>query len=138
MNSEVNKNGFTLVELMVVAIIVAILAAVAVPLMSGNKKRAVATEAIAAFGVIDDAAKLYCMEYGTPPSAFLDIKNSGIMKNEDLDGTYFNNNIRRFSWQGGTPRFTKYGMVDRTVTIQSRKGESYTFQKQDGKYSLVD
>ena len=46
------KAGFTLVELMVVAIIVAILAAVAIPLMSGNKKRAMASEAQSALGTL--------------------------------------------------------------------------------------
>ena len=46
------KAGFTLVELMVVAIIVAILAAVAIPLMSGNRTRAMATEAETALGTI--------------------------------------------------------------------------------------
>ncbi len=51
------KKGFTLVELMVVAVIVAILAAVAVPLMSANKKRAMATEAEAAMGTIRTALR---------------------------------------------------------------------------------
>ena len=52
MRKTSRKAGFTLVELMVVAIIVAILAAVSIPLMSGNKRRAAATEAEAGLGTI--------------------------------------------------------------------------------------
>jgi len=52
-----SKKGFTLVELMVVAVIVAILAAVAIPLMSANKKRAMSTEAEAALGTIRTALR---------------------------------------------------------------------------------
>lgn len=62
--SRKNKAGFTLVELMVVAIIVAILAAVAIPLMSGNKKRAAATEAEAALGTIRSALRAVLAETG--------------------------------------------------------------------------
>jgi type IV pilus assembly protein PilE len=46
-----NGRGFTLVELMVVAVIVAVLASVAVPLMGGGRKRAMVSEAQAALGM---------------------------------------------------------------------------------------
>ncbi len=45
------RRGFTLVELMVVAVIVAVLASVAIPMMSGSKKKAMVTEAHAALGM---------------------------------------------------------------------------------------
>ncbi|MCX7819319.1 MAG: type II secretion system GspH family protein [Kiritimatiellae bacterium] len=48
-------HGFTLTELMIVAVIVAILAAVAVPLMEVNRKRAMITEAEAGLGTIRNA-----------------------------------------------------------------------------------
>jgi prepilin-type N-terminal cleavage/methylation domain-containing protein len=66
------KSGFTLVELMVVAVIVAILAAVAIPLMTANKKRAMATEAEAGLGTIRTALRAMYAQ----TSAY----------NEDLDG----------------------------------------------------
>jgi len=51
------RDGFTLVELMVVAVIVAILAAVAIPLMSANRTRAMVTEAEAGCGTIRTALR---------------------------------------------------------------------------------
>lgn len=47
-----SRAGFTLVELMVVAVIVAILAAVSIPLMSGGKKKAMASEADSSLGAV--------------------------------------------------------------------------------------
>ena len=63
-SSKNNKAGFTLVELMVVAVIVAILAAVAIPLMSANKKRAISTEAESALGTIRSALRAQYAETG--------------------------------------------------------------------------
>lgn len=91
MNTKKNKKaGFTLVELMVVAIIVAILAAVAIPLMSGNKLRAAATEGQAGISTIYTAERVYKAEKDTyvnaptPVDTTLPGINSG-----DLEGKYF-------------------------------------------------
>ena len=51
------KNGFTMVELLVVLVIIAILAAVATPLYLANTKRAKASEAVAALGLIRQAER---------------------------------------------------------------------------------
>jgi prepilin-type N-terminal cleavage/methylation domain-containing protein len=67
------KSGFTLVELMVVAVIVAILAAVAIPLMSGNRTRAMATEAEAGLGTMRTSLRAMYAQTGA--------------YNADLDGT---------------------------------------------------
>lgn len=64
MKKTSKKSGFTLVELMVVAVIVAILAGVAVPLMSANKKRAMATEAQAALGTVRSSLRAMYAETG--------------------------------------------------------------------------
>lgn len=59
------RAGFTLVELMVVAIIVAILASVAIPLMSGNKKRALGTEAETVLGTLRTQLRIMYVETGS-------------------------------------------------------------------------
>lgn len=88
-----NKAGFTLVELMVVAIIVAILAAVAIPLMMGNKDRAMATEAQAGLGTLRTAMQVYKAEHGGYPAGdngkTMDTVTDLTVKNGDLDGKYF-------------------------------------------------
>lgn len=88
-----NKAGFTLVELMVVAIIVAILAAVAIPLMTGNKRRAWATEAQAGLGTIRTAFQVYKAEFGGWPTALSGQTMNNVtnltVKNGDLDGKFF-------------------------------------------------
>lgn len=84
------KSGFTLVELMVVAIIVAIMAAVAIPLMSGNKDRAMATEAQTACGSIAGQIQLDILEEGTNTvQAYTSASELSGISLTDLDGAYF-------------------------------------------------
>jgi prepilin-type N-terminal cleavage/methylation domain-containing protein len=84
------KSGFTLVELMVVAIIVAILAAVTVPLMRGNTKRAAATEAEAALGTVRTALRVvYARDGKYPTMTDAAVSTVDGIAAGDLGGKYF-------------------------------------------------
>jgi len=95
--NRMNKSGFTLVELMVVAIIVAILAAVAIPLMSGNKKKAQATEAQAGAGAIKMLVRIMQTEGVAAPTTLSGVRG---LNAADLDGTYFLNTDYSYSGSG--------------------------------------
>jgi len=89
MKRKNRKSGFTLIELMVVAIVIAILAAVAIPLMRGNKDRAMATEAQAGCGAVRTALRVYYAEHDAYPAPTADVTTLPGIKSGDLDGVYF-------------------------------------------------
>ncbi|MBT3296748.1 MAG: type II secretion system protein [Verrucomicrobia bacterium] len=105
------REGFTLVELMVVAVIVAILAAVAIPLMSANKTRAMATEAEAGCGTIRTALRAMFAETsnytvglnGSLGTAYAATALPGIGAG-DLDGRYFDDGC--YSVAAGATTYT--------------------------------
>ena len=83
-----NKVGFTLIELLVVVIIVAVLAAVGIPLLTGNVQRARASEAEAGLGTIRTGQRAYFAEHsayatGNPLTAGIGLQGA------DLDGRFF-------------------------------------------------
>jgi len=90
-----SRKGFTLVELMVVILIVAILASVAIPLMQGRIDSAKWSEANAAAGTIRTAIRAYFAE--DPAAAAALSGNLGVATTQsvlgfssaDLVGTYF-------------------------------------------------
>ncbi|WP_424245063.1 prepilin-type N-terminal cleavage/methylation domain-containing protein [Elusimicrobium posterum] len=63
-----NKKGFTLVELLVVIIIVAILAAIAVPQYTISSERSRAAEAVINAKAIEDSLNRYFMKRNTYPT----------------------------------------------------------------------
>ena len=90
--THTKRAGFTLIELMVVILIVAVLAAAAVPLMQGKVDRSKWTEANAAAGAIRSAVKLYFVETGNIVTGNLtdaSVQASLKMRDADLTGAYF-------------------------------------------------
>ena len=89
------RSAFTLIELLVVVIIVAVLAAVGVPMLSANVQRARASEAEAGLGTVRTALRSYFAENqtyvgATLPNIGLNVDQSGAGSlDDDLDGRWF-------------------------------------------------
>ena len=105
MNTKKNKKGFTLVELMIVAIIVAILAAVVIPLMAGNRFKAIATEGEAGLGTVVTAAKVYKAENGTWPADIAAMATAGLNQ-ADLQSKHFNSGDYTFTGAANASTYT--------------------------------
>ena len=99
--------AFTLVELMVVVLIVAILAAAAIPIMRGRIDSAKWSEGKAMMGTIATAIRTYRGEKGTngtPPDTIIgtDLTSLGFAAG-DLTGTYFSDECFSISVTGMDP-----------------------------------
>ena len=86
------STGFTLIELMVVILIVAVLAAAAIPLMRGRIDQSKWSEANASAGAIRNTVKTYFMDTGNIITGDLDdtaVQQALGMQSGDLTGSYF-------------------------------------------------
>jgi len=81
--------GFTLIELMIVILIVAVLAAVAVPIYRGRIDAAKWSEGRACAGTIATSIRAYAAEHGDFASFNPDLVTDLGFGAGDLDGTYF-------------------------------------------------
>ena len=77
-----HRKAFTLIELMIVMIIVAILAAAAVPIYSSLVSRAYEAEVLSALATVRTAQRAYYAENGAYPAAADPITGSVLMSND--------------------------------------------------------
>jgi prepilin-type N-terminal cleavage/methylation domain-containing protein len=78
----INDKAFTLIELMIVVIILAILAAIAIPQFTQNKEEALDARIKADIKIIQNAVDLYKFEKNEYPSSISDLVNDGYLRTE--------------------------------------------------------
>ena len=93
-HAKMNQKGFTLIELLVVVIIVAVLAAVGIPLLRGNIDRARASEAQSGLGTIRTQLRAIQAEANIPTAVNLRVIDqvnplSANFRQGDLTGRWF-------------------------------------------------
>ncbi len=86
-----SRKGFTLIELMVVILIVAILAAVAIPIMRGRIDSAKWSEGRAMMGTIATCIRAYIAECDNDITdlTLISMEHDLGFQTNDLEGTYF-------------------------------------------------
>lgn len=122
------KKGFTLIELMIVVLIVAILAAVALPLMMNRADAAKWTEGRATMGTIAMNLKAWYAQNGANTTLTPTIGGGGAgdigVSAGDLSGTYFNSGDYTFSVAPAINTAT--GVITGTISCTGTKGNSPT------------
>lgn len=99
MRTRDKKSGFTLVELMIVAAIIAILAAIIVPMMASNKDRAIAAEASNILGMVATECKVIYASGNPWPTALTGL--SPTIAQEIANAKYFD--TATFAFGVGSP-----------------------------------
>lgn len=115
------RKGFTLIELMVVILIVAILAAVAIPIMRGRIDAAKWSEGRAMMGTIATALRAYGAEKGpaSPTSTWPPSTAQLGFQAADLVGTYFT--IPEAAWASADYVDTATGLTY-VITVAAQSG----------------
>ncbi len=135
-----SRKGFTLIELLVVVLIIAILAAVALPQYNKAVRKAQGTEALASVDVLDKALTTYYLQYGSYPThrdasnsfeiempelkAFRYSVGTGCTNDVDLTSTFrFSTN---YDTQGS--RYSMAWCIDKAILYSAwEKGKQISF-----------
>ncbi|MEA3287880.1 MAG: prepilin-type N-terminal cleavage/methylation domain-containing protein [Candidatus Marinimicrobia bacterium] len=128
-NLRTRESGFTLIEVLVVVIIVAILAAVAFPIYQNYVKGAYASDAQSAIGSIYNAAQMYYQDMGEWPSDVI----------EDLEPKYINiKEATKLQWEfemiGGGDDLTQI-TANSTDEMKQGAGNEVIYTVATGRFS---
>jgi len=93
LTQRAERGGFTLVELMIVVVIVAVLALVAIPGYQSNVATAKMSEGITGAGVIRTALRTYSVTHSGSYPTLSDVNGNGLgviaVSGDDLNGKFF-------------------------------------------------
>jgi prepilin-type N-terminal cleavage/methylation domain-containing protein len=128
-----SKRAFTLVELMIVVVIVAILALVAIPLYTGNITAAKWSEGVSGVGALRTALRVYAASHNGNLSTDFNVSSAASLPSAagfsptDLNGKYFTSGSYAIS--GCSASNGNY-----TITATLTSGQTYIIN-QDGSES---
>lgn len=116
--NRTRRTGFTLIELMIVVLIVAVLAAILIPFMRARVEAAKWSEGRAGAGTIASALRAYAAEQGTDGD-WANLGVATLFKESDLKGKYFIRNNYSLSnvqySEAGDPLYP----LQYTITVSS-------------------
>ena len=113
-----SRKGFTLIELMVVVLIVAVLAAILIPMLTARLEAARWSEGKAGAGTIATAVRAMAAEFGNETGALPIVSVTQYVTANDLQGKYFTSANYTFT---ATPLLTPGGLYPCTYTIRVDK-----------------
>lgn len=125
--------GYLHVGLVLIMIPVGIMAAVAVPLMSENRDKAMECEAIADIGMVSTAGRLYCIEEGMAPQRFEKLLSSEFLTKEDLDGNFYSS---KSGWDSVVFDPAGGRVLSATLTDKDGTTKKFVFNPVNERYSV--
>ena len=120
--------GFTLIEVLVVVIIVAILAAVAFPIYQNYVKGAYASDAQSAIGSIFNAAQMYYQDRGQYPQQIEDLEPKYMQLNKSTTRQW------QFSIIGSGDELTQIQAVS-TEEMRQGAGKEIIYEVDTGEFT---
>ena len=121
-------NGFTLVEILIVVVIVGILAAIAIPTYYSYVKKGYATEAKTQLKSIVQAADMYYSERGEYPADIEEMENEGYLELKTSVKKKWEFEIAMDENDGGTCTATS------TEEMPGGAGEILIYEIENGKF----
>ena len=132
MNTSIKKylNGFTLVEILIVVVIVGILAAIAIPTYYSYVKKGYATEAKTQIKSIVQAADMFKSENGSFPTDIMTMKDEGYL---DIKKSV----LKKWEFEFSFDDDGETGVVTATSTdeMPGGAGNKVEYDKETGKFT---